>query len=96
MDMFKMMKQLKNLKSLQKDIESTTISESCDGIEIEITGSGNVKNLSISEDAYNKGKISLEKALQNAVSLCSKKLQDLQKEKAKEALGGINIPGLMD
>lgn len=92
MDIKKLMKQAKDLKKLQKEISNTILESEVNGAKLSISGTGEVKNLTISEQLYNKGKAEIEKAVIRVINSCLKKQIDLQKEKAKQALKGINLP----
>ncbi|GEM_PF-2600400 len=88
MDVMKLMKQAGKLKKAQKKIAKQVIEEEVDGAVLRISGDGKVKNFEISQELYDKGKKNIEKATLIAVKSCLKKQQDIQKNMAKEAMGG--------
>ncbi len=94
MGMMDFMKQAGKLKKMQRDIDKTKIDVDTKGISITITGGGKVKKVSMSEELYNSGRRSVEKEINEAVTQCFKKQQDVQKTKAKEVMGGMNLPGM--
>lgn len=94
MDIMKLMKQANKLKKVQKEISQAVVTGESPGVTISVSGAGEVKKFEISQTLYDKGKDELEKAVADAIGTCLKKQQEVQKEKAKEALGGINIPGM--
>lgn len=92
MDIMKLMKQAKNLKKLQKEISNTVLESEVNGAKLSISGDGQVKNLKISEELFNRGKEEVEKTIIRVINSCLKKQLDSQKEIAKQALKGINLP----
>ena len=94
MDIMKLMKQAKELKKMQGDIAKTTVEAEVDGASVVLSGKGTVMNFAISEDLYEKGKSSVETATAKAFDECLKKQMDLYKEKAKAAMGGLDLSGL--
>ena len=92
MDIMKLMKQAKKLKKLQKEISNIILESEVNGAKLSITGDGEVRGLTISEELYDKGKKEVEKAVIRAISSCLKKQLDSQKEIAKQVLKGINLP----
>ncbi len=92
--MMKMMKQAQKMKKMQKEIARTVVTEDSGGVVVAVTGDGKVKNLAITEELYQQGRVAVEKAVSKTVEKCLKKQQDVQKEKAKEAMGGMS--GLSD
>ena len=94
MDIMKLMKQASKLKKIQKEIAHIIVQDELDGVKLTISGDGDVKNFEISDGVFEKGKAEVEKIVTKIIKSCLKKQQDVQKEKAKEALGGMNIPGM--
>jgi len=92
MDIKKLMKQAKDLKKLQKEISNTILESEVNGAKLSISGTGEVKSFIMSKELYNKGKEEIEKAIFKVITSCLRKQLDLQKEKAKQALKGINLP----
>jgi len=92
MDIMKLMKQAQKLKKVQKEISNAIITEETDGVKVSITGAGVVKSFVISRELYDRGKDQVEIAAARAMAACLKKQQDIQKEKAQEAMGGMNLP----
>ena len=95
MDIMKIMKQAQQLKKIQKEIEKTVITESLDGASLSINGAGAVKDLEISEELYASGRGEVEKSLSRLISATLKKQQDMQKDKAKAAMGGMGLPDML-
>ena len=95
MDIMKIMKQAHKLKKVQKEIAKMVITDGADGATLTITGDGDVKSLKISEELYASGRENVEKTVSKALALCLKKQQELQKEKAKEAMGGMGLPDML-
>ena len=94
MDIMKLMKQAGKLKKAQKKINKQLIVKETNGAKIILSGSGELKNVEISEGLYEQGKSAVESAVNSALSGALKKQQELQKDMAKEALGGMNLPGM--
>ena len=94
MDIMKIMKQAQQFKKMQKEIESMVIEEERNGAKITLTGNGTVKNFSISEELYKKGREATEKAVKETVSACYKKQVEIYKNKAAEMMGGMNLPDM--
>jgi DNA-binding protein YbaB len=94
MDIMKLMKQASKLKKVQKEITQAVVHDEVQGVKLSIDGGGSVKNFEIAQEAYEKGLAEVEQAVKAVISSCLKKQQDMQKEKAKQAMGGLNIPGL--
>jgi DNA-binding protein YbaB len=94
MDIMKLMKQASKLKKVQKEITQAVVQDEINGVKLAMNGAGDIKNFEISQGVFDKGKNEVERAVMSVISACLKKQQDIQKEKAKEALGGINIPGM--
>ncbi len=95
MDMMKLMKQAHKLKKVQKELSNAVISDSQNGVNISITGSGAVKKLEISTELFDKGKTEVEKSVKQVIHNCLKKQQEMQKEKAKAAMGGLKLPDML-
>ncbi|MBN2407878.1 MAG: YbaB/EbfC family nucleoid-associated protein [Elusimicrobia bacterium] len=94
MDIMKLMKQAQKLKKLQKEISNLEITADSQGARLVISGAGQVKKFEITQELYDSGREKLQSSIAGLVESCLKKQQDLQKEKAKEAMSGLNIPGL--
>lgn len=94
MDMMKLMKQAHKLKKVQKELSNTVISDTYNGVALTITGSGAVKKLEISEELFDKGIKEVEKSVKQVIHNCLKKQQDMQKETAKAAMGGLKLPDI--
>ena len=95
MDIMKLMKQAQKFKKAQKEIAKIVVTDGVDGASLSITGEGAVRSLTISEELYAGGRENLEKTLAKAVGICLKKQQELQKEKAKELMGGMGIQDML-
>ncbi|MDA3792688.1 MAG: hypothetical protein PF545_03400 [Elusimicrobia bacterium] len=92
--MMKLMKQAGKLKKAQKKINKQTIVNKSNGATLVLTGGGKVKSFQISEQLYEQGKDAVESAATEVIKGVLKKQQDIQKNMAKEALGGMNLPGM--
>jgi len=94
MDIKQLMKQASAIKKIQKEIKNSTVSEESGGVRLSITGDGRVKEFKIvSETADLK---ELEKAIREVIESCLKKQNQIQQQKAKEAMGGLGgLKGLM-
>ncbi|MFH1415635.1 MAG: YbaB/EbfC family nucleoid-associated protein [Elusimicrobiota bacterium] len=93
--MMKLMKQAKNLKNIQKEIAKTTVEDEINGARLTITGDGSVKSFEISEELYQGGREKINSATAAVINSCFKKQMNLFKEKAKNAMGGLDLSGLM-
>jgi DNA-binding protein YbaB len=94
MDIMKLMKQAKNIKKMQGDIAKTTVEAEADGASVVLSGQGVVKSFTLSDELYEKGRSAVETATMKAFDECLKKQMDLYKEKAKAAMGGLDLSGL--
>lgn len=95
MDIMKLMKQAQKLKKMQSEISNCTVEDEIGGAKLILSGSGKVKNFSISNELYEKGKNEIEKAAAEVIGSCFKKQVDLYKDKAKDAMGGMNLPDIL-
>ncbi|MFC2061034.1 YbaB/EbfC family nucleoid-associated protein [Elusimicrobiota bacterium] len=91
MDIMKMMKQAQKLKKLQKEMEKKTVSDEISGASLSLNGAGSVKEFKISQELVNSGKDNIETAVKNVIDSCLKKHLDLQKDMAKDAMGGMDL-----
>lgn len=95
MDIMKMIKQANNLKKMQKDIAKCSVSDNIDGANMTLGGTGEVKSIEIEQQLYDKGKNAVEDAVKKVVNSCIKKQMDLYKQKAKDAMGGVDLTGML-
>lgn len=95
MDIMKLMKQAQNLKKMQGELAKCTIDDEVDGVKLTLSGSSEVKKFEITQELYNSGKEAVEKATARVINSSLKKLMDLYKKKAKDAMGGIDLSGMM-
>lgn len=95
MDIMKLMNQAKNLKKMQTEISKCTIEDEVDGTKLILSGSGEVKNFEVTQELFDKGKEQIEKATARVINSCLKKQMDLYKQKAKDAMGGLDLSGIM-
>jgi DNA-binding protein YbaB len=93
MDIMKLMKQAKNIKKMQSDIAKMTVEAEEEGAKLVLTGNGTVKSFEISESLYQKGREHIERAATTAIDTCLKKQMELYKQKAKDAMGGLDLSG---
>ncbi len=95
MDLMKLMKQANNLKKMQGEISKTIVTDEINGAKLVLSGKGEVKNFEISQELYDKGKDEVNKAAKSVIESCLKKQMDLYKSKAKDAMGGMDLSGMM-
>jgi DNA-binding protein YbaB len=94
MDIMKLMKQAKNLKKMQDEITKCEVEDDVEGACLVLSGSGDVKSFKISQELYDKGREAVEAATKKVIASCFKKQIDLYRQKAKDAMGGVDVMGM--
>jgi DNA-binding protein YbaB len=94
MDIMNLMKYASKFKQVQNDIKSTVVEDEINGIKLAVTGSGEVKEFKISQQIFDRGKEEVERTASKVIESCLKKVQNMQIEKAKKALGGVSLPDI--
>lgn len=99
MDMFKMLKQARELqvqaKKIEQELRSKTIQVNTGGIDILINGKQELVSLKISPEVLKETNTEkLEQIFLRAVNDAIRKSQDLVTSEIKKISGGLNIPGL--
>jgi DNA-binding YbaB/EbfC family protein len=98
--MFDKMKQFmemqKKVQEIKRVLESTTFEvTSSDGlVKVTMSGSQEVKEVSIQDDLKGIEKINLEKAIKDVYNRAIKRAQEVAGQKMKD-ITGLNLPGLM-
>lgn len=99
MDMFKLLKQAKEMQSqmkkMQEELKEKTIQVDCQGIQIVINGKQEIQSLKINPDLLpGTTAEKLEKVFLKALNEALAKSQELMAGEMKKISGGMNIPGL--
>jgi DNA-binding protein YbaB len=98
--MFDKMKQLmemqKKMQEAKRQLDNTTFEvTSSDGLlKIIMTGSQEVKEVSVQASQQDLEKLSLEKAIKDVYNRAIKRSHDIAAEKMKD-ITGLNLPGLI-
>jgi len=98
--MFDKMKQLmemqKKMQEMKRQLDNTDFEvASSDGlVKITMTGSQEIKEISLQANLKEADKIALEKALKDAYNRAIKRSHDTAAEKMKD-ITGLNLPGML-
>ncbi len=86
----------KKMQELKQELDNTVFEiASSDGfVKITMTGSQEVRSVTIQEDIKGVDKVNLEKAIKDVYNRAVKRSQDIAAQKMK-AVAGLNLPGLM-
>lgn len=99
MDMFKLLKQAREMQSqmkkIQEELKNKTIQIDSQGVQIVMNGKQEVQTLKISAELLNGATTDkLEKVFLKAFNEAITKSQELMAGEMKKISGGMNIPGL--
>ncbi len=99
MDMFKLLKQAKEMQSqmkkMQEELKGKTIQVDCQGVQVIMNGKQEIQTLKINPDLIPGATAEkLEKVFLRAFNEALAKSQDLAASEMKKISGGMNIPGL--
>ncbi len=96
MDIKQLMKQASAIKKIQKEIKNSLVSDESGGVKLSITGDGKVKEFKIPQETFTADRKELETSIKSVIESCLKKQNQIQQQKAKEAMGGMGgLSGLM-
>ncbi len=100
-DMGNLLKQAQHMQSevdrIEKELAATVLKGSAGGgaVEVEVTGDGMCKKVTISPEALAKGEREMiEDLVLAAVRDGLARARALKKERMQRAMGGLNLPGL--
>lgn len=97
--MFQQMKDLLKMqqeaKKIQKKLDNIHIEAEDAGVTITINGNMQVLSVSISDEAWSKGKGNVELGTKNAIAKGMKKAQEVAAANMKDIMGGMGLPDML-
>lgn len=100
MDMFKMMKQAKDMyakvKETQKALEAQKVEINENGIKIVANGKQEILSVELSDELMSQSKDKIEKYLLKALQETNKRTQKIMEQESKKITGGMGMSDMMN